>query len=841
MAKIILNNKTFNIDDSALAPATAELKSHLTTMNGTGATITLGGTEYSIDSTKLSTAMNSFITHLGTIAGNGSKVVVNGVEYGIDATKVAGAISELETVLGGLNNPDAPEGGLTDITWDGVVGDRATKALGFGIIAVKVSEAILNKEDLVGAELTLSDGQHLTLTDDIVFTSPDGICTNTVELLVVSLSKETYNDEYAGEVSFPAAGTYFACLSDANIYVVSLTFPSTPAPEGGLEPITWDGNTEGRVTIVDDNFGMALVKVSDTFISREQAIGGTITAVNADGSTETVTVTEDLINAFPLALSDPESWGNIMQGIVSIHSAETVEGAGWTLERGVYFVYMEGSMYVSSFVPAGSTPEEERLEGDGAEYYTLAPTALSFRSTAPLNELQEIQINGVTVDPSNYTLEEGSTIVTFPIDYLKTLNVGSYEVAVASNSKTVKGDFSVKAPELNEYGFYYNQPYVGQVQGYGNVALFYREGGVLDFIITATNYIETATYTVSGNTLTNNVSLGAIPATISNGDEIQCAALGATFKLGDTSIAADADYMYVYKEDLGGYEVKAIDKTKAEYGAIKTGINGIDTVKLADDMFYDEYTESGNTNMITVPEIPNTVITIGQRAFGLCSNIEICKIPDSVTTIGYGAFYNCRNLTNLWVGSGVTLIDNDAFRNCRIQNIYITDLSAWCGISFNGSNNNPINAIEGTASTVYLNGEPIIELVIPNGVTTICPKAFIRYLGITSVVIPDSVESIGSSAFSYCDNLTSVTIGNGVTSISDYVFCYCTNLTSVVIGNSVVSINEQAFDSCRLLTNIAYNGTTAQWNAITKGYSWNNGVPATYIQCSDGQVALTQE
>ena len=85
----------------------------------------------------------------------------------------------------------------------------------------------------------------------------------------------------------------------------------------------------------------------------------------------------------------------------------------------------------------------ERLEGDGAEYYTLAPTALSFRSTAPLNELQEVQINGVTVDPSNYTLEEGSTIVTFPIDYLKTLNVGSYEVAVASNSKNVKGGFSV--------------------------------------------------------------------------------------------------------------------------------------------------------------------------------------------------------------------------------------------------------------------------------------------------------------------------------------------------------------------------------------------------------------
>ena len=105
----------------------------------------------------------------------------------------------------------------------------------------------------------------------------------------------------------------------------------------------------------------------------------------------------------------------------------------------------------------------ERLEGDGAEYCTMAPTALSFRSTAPLNELNEVQINGVTVDPSNYTLEEGSTIVTFPIEYLKTLNVGNYEVTVASESKTVKGGFNIKAPELNEHGFYYNIPYSAHV------------------------------------------------------------------------------------------------------------------------------------------------------------------------------------------------------------------------------------------------------------------------------------------------------------------------------------------------------------------------------------------
>jgi hypothetical protein len=89
----------------------------------------------------------------------------------------------------------------------------------------------------------------------------------------------------------------------------------------------------------------------------------------------------------------------------------------------------------------------------------MAPSTLSFRSTAPLNELQDIQINGQTVDPSNYELEEGSTIVKLKYDYLSTLNNGKYELSVVSDNKTAKGDFTVAAPKLNEYGFYYDIPY----------------------------------------------------------------------------------------------------------------------------------------------------------------------------------------------------------------------------------------------------------------------------------------------------------------------------------------------------------------------------------------------
>jgi hypothetical protein len=51
-------------------------------------------------------------------------------------------------------------------------------------------------------------------------------------------------------------------------------------------------------------------------------------------------------------------------------------------------------------------------------------------------------------------------------------------------------------------------------------------------------------------------------------------------------------------------------------------------------------------------------------------------------------------------------------------------------------------------------------------------------------------------------------------------------------------MGEGAFASCWDLTSIIFEGTKEEWNSITKESTWKNNVPATYVQCSDGQVAL---
>jgi hypothetical protein len=112
------------------------------------------------------------------------------------------------------------------------------------------------------------------------------------------------------------------------------------------------------------------------------------------------------------------------------------------------------------------------------------------------------------------------------------------------------------------------------------------------------------------------------------------------------------------------------------------------------------------------------------------------------------------------------------------------------------------------------------------------------YSTLESVVIPNSVTHIGTDSFCGCKNLKSVVLGDGVESIYMNAFSYCVSLPSIEIPSSVTTIDYTAFENCTSLTSIVFKGTVEQWNAITKNDGWNNGVPATYVQCSDGQVAL---
>ena len=151
--------------------------------------------------------------------------------------------------------------------------------------------------------------------------------------------------------------------------------------------------------------------------------------------------------------------------------------------------------------------------------------------------------------------------------------------------------------------------------------------------------------------------------------------------------------------------------------------------------------------------IPAGVTSIGGSAFSGCRSLSSITIPESVTTIGSSAFFGCSSLSSITIPEGVTAIGGGAFRFCdRLTAVYITDLAAWCGIAFGDETANPLYQAE----NLYLNGELMETLELPEGVTVIRQGLFRNATCIQRVALPKGLKGVVANAFYGCRNIQEV-------------------------------------------------------------------------------------
>ena len=146
--------------------------------------------------------------------------------------------------------------------------------------------------------------------------------------------------------------------------------------------------------------------------------------------------------------------------------------------------------------------------------------------------------------------------------------------------------------------------------------------------------------------------------------------------------------------------------------------------------------------------------------------------------------------------------------------MFITDLAAWCNISFGDRYCNPLNYTE----NFVLNGSVLKdELVIPDGVSVVSDYAFYGFNAISDVTFGKDVTIIGAEAFSDCENLVDAKFPEGLTEIHYRAFYACDLLNNINIPNSVIFIEEMAIDGT------AYYDNDANWE------HWITTIKSTYV------------
>lgn len=430
----------------------------------------------------------------------------------------------------------------------------------------------------------------------------------------------------------------------------------------------------------------------------------------------------------------------------------------------------DGEQVTGAYVPSGGGVQEVEsgvlfIDYDGELLDAWEAADVAGKTALPSNPSH----TGLTSQGWNWTLADiKSYIASYPeailtVGHTYTTTSGSTEIDVTLGTDTL-------------------HPYLG-VAPNGTVVVDWGDGS--------------ATSTLTGSSLTTLVWANhtysatgnyTIKLTISSGKLGFVGASGATYgSILQFKNAVTQSLLYsstITAIRLAG-NIEVGDRAfsgliNAKYISIPTGITSVGA-----NAFNNGYHRKASI-------LPSGVTTIGNNAYNTCGSMRYMSIPNSVTSIGSAVWGTCEALYAMAFPTGVTTLQTNVCYAC----------AGLYGVTIP-------SGVTSIGSTAFQYCHTLRKVNIPNTVTSIASSAFYSCYVLPKFSFSTGMTSTMQGSLFYNGyGLVDVTIPEGITSVGASAFYNCVSLPYVTIPSTVTTIGSQAFYNCRALMKIRFERAT---------------------------------
>ena len=174
------------------------------------------------------------------------------------------------------------------------------------------------------------------------------------------------------------------------------------------------------------------------------------------------------------------------------------------------------------------------------------------------------------------------------------------------------------------------------------------------------------------------------------------------------------------------------------------------------------------------------------------SIVKYKEIDFVVENVDYYTFRECKNLKSITLPQGLkgfgtnNVVEGSyisGFNGCGVWDLYVPDVETWLNLDTRWDAT-PLNP----NGSLYVNGELLVDLIIPEGTRFIRYGCFSGCRSLKTVRFSSTVEGVYVFAFQSCPNLEKVVLNEGLQYLTERVFAYCPKLREINLPSSLRSL-----------------------------------------------------